>query len=61
MGNKAIKWSEFSNQKKAAAEKIVVLEDRNNSNTIGLWASQSGITQVGKLIIWIRSFGIGQL
>ena len=61
MRNKAIKWSEFSNQKKAAAEKIVVLEDRNNSNIVGLWASQSGIVQVGKLIIWIRSFGIGKL
>ena len=36
MGNKAIKWSEFSNQKKAAAEKIVVLEDINNSNTVEL-------------------------
>ena len=59
MRRKVIKWSEFSNQNKVAAEQIVVLVDRNKSKRVRLWASQSGIIQLGNLKIRISSFGIG--
>lgn len=59
MRHKVIKWSEFSNQNEVAAEQIVVSVDRNKSKRVRMWASQSGIIQLGKLKIRISSFGIG--
>ena len=49
-------WSEFSNGGKAIVEQIVASEEMNKSERAGLWESQPGIW-VGKLTIWVRSFG----
>ena len=49
-------WSQFPNGGKAIAEQqILVSEEINKSKWAGQWESQSSI-QVGKLIIWVRSF-----
>ena len=53
-------WSEFPNRGKAIIEWILAAEERYKSKRAGLWESQSGI-QVGKLIIWVRSFEIEKL
>ena len=52
---KTTTWSDFPNGGKAFVEQIIVSEYTNKSKRPGLWESQSGI-QVGKLIIWERSF-----
>ena len=53
-------WSEFPNGKKAIVEQMFVSEEINKSKREGSWQSQPGI-QVGKLIIWVRSFEIEKL
>ena len=48
-------WSEFPNEGKAIVEQILASEEKNKSKKAGLWEAQSGI-QVGKSIIWVRTF-----
>ena len=48
--------SEFPNGGKAIVEQIVASEEMNKSERAGLGESQPGIW-VGKLTIWVRSFG----
>ena len=50
-------WSEFPNGGKAIVEQKLVLEERNRSKRAGPWEPQSGM-RVGKLNIWVRSFGV---
>ena len=47
----------ISQWREAIVEQILASEEINKSKRAGLWESQSDI-QVGKLIIWVRSFEI---
>ena len=49
-------WSGFANGGKVIVEQILVSKVRNKSKRGGLWESQSSI-HVGKLTIWVSSFG----
>ena len=55
--NNMIKISQWG---KAIVEQILASEEINKPKRAGLWEPQSGI-QVGKLIIWVRSFEIEKL
>ena len=57
METKTTTWSEFPNGRKPIVEQILASGEINKSKRVGLWESQSEIP-VGKLIIWLRSFGI---
>ena len=52
--------SKFPNGGKAIVEQVLASEEINKSKRAGLWEPQSGI-QVGKLVIWVRSFEIEKL
>ena len=53
-------WSEFPNGWKAIVKQVIAPEKRKKSKRPGLWESQSAI-QVGKIIIWVKSFEIEKL
>ena len=55
METKTTTWSEFHKGGKAIVKQMLALAERNISKRAQLWESKPGI-QVGKLIIWVRSF-----
>ena len=55
METKTTAWLEFPIEGKGNVKQILAFEKINKSARAGLWKSQS-VLQLGKLIIWGRSF-----
>ena len=48
-------WSKFNDGMKATVEKMLGLEEINQSETAGLWELHLGI-QAGRITIWVKFF-----